>query len=69
MNYRVVFFKRDETVDKKTGEVTETSYKVLGNITIDDANTSNSFPLSTKAFRSAPSVCQNADSVEFQVIK
>lgn len=67
-NYKAVFFKRDETKDPKTGEVTETSYKVLGSITIDDSNTSNSFPLSTKAFRSAPSNCQSADRLDFQEI-
>lgn len=69
MNYKVAFFKREETIDKKTGEVTETSYKVLGSITLDDANTSNSLPLATKAMRHAPSVCQNADRIEFTEIK
>lgn len=68
-SYKATFFKREETIDHKTGEVTDTSYKVLGTITLDDSNTSNTFPLVTKAMRHAPSFCQNADRVELTVIK
>lgn len=62
-NYRVTFFKLSKEESEKKGQYIVTDQQCLGSVVIDDHGTGINLTLSAKAFRHAPSNCQNADKV------
>jgi hypothetical protein len=65
-NYRVLFFKINIEIDKKSGEEIRKEDSFLGSMNIDNNGTSDKFPLMAKAFRVAPANLALADKLKIE---